>query len=87
MHTLYMANWRRRDSARRLPLRQIGPSLHPGGACLFSEQQKRITERRSGTIGSDEEGSMDQMILCARAMMALRWWTSVAPWETEIERV
>jgi hypothetical protein len=23
---------------------------------------------------------MDQMILCAMAMVALRWWTSVAPW-------
>lgn len=27
----------RRDSERRLPLRQIGPSLHPGGAYLLSE--------------------------------------------------
>jgi len=30
---------------------------------------------------------MDQMILCAMAMVALRWWTSVAPWGTEKERV
>jgi hypothetical protein len=30
---------------------------------------------------------MDQMILCAMAMVALRWWTSVAPWGTEKECV
>ena len=27
---------------------------------------------------------MDQMILCAMAMMALRWWTSVAPWRSAV---
>jgi hypothetical protein len=30
---------------------------------------------------------MEQMILCAMAMVALRWWTHVAPWGTEKERV
>jgi hypothetical protein len=46
MHTLCMANWWRRVSARRLPLRQTGPSLHPGGACLLSEEQKQMTRMK-----------------------------------------
>jgi hypothetical protein len=29
---------------------------------------------------------MDQMILCAMAMAALRWWRSVAPWKMVKER-
>ena len=34
----------------------------------------------SGTVGGDKEGNMELMILCAMAMVALRWWASVAPW-------
>ena len=37
MQAFHMENWWRRDAVRRPPLRQIGPSLHPGGACLLSE--------------------------------------------------
>ncbi len=29
---------------------------------------------------------MEQMILCAMAMVALRWWTSVAPWRMAKDR-
>ena len=27
---------------------------------------------------------MDQMILCAMAMVALRWWASAAQWRTAV---
>ena len=36
---------------------------------------------------SEKEDRMDQMIVCAMAMVALRWWTSVAPWRMVNERV
>ena len=41
----------------------------------------------SGAVGCEKEDNMDQMILCAMAMVALRWCTSVAPWRMVKERV
>ena len=38
----------------------------------------------SGTVNSDEENSMDQMILVVMAIVALRWWASVAPWRMAV---
>ena len=29
---------------------------------------------------------MEQMIICAMAVVALRWWTSVAPWRMVKDR-
>ena len=40
-----------------------------------------------GTVGSDKEGDMGQMILCAVAMVALCWWASVTPRRTVIAPV
>jgi hypothetical protein len=34
--------------------------------------------RMNRTVDKDEEKSMDQMIVCVMAMVALRWWASVA---------
>ena len=48
MRTLYMLHLGGAATARRLPLRQTGPSLHPGEACLFGEEQKRMTRRDEG---------------------------------------
>ena len=64
-----------------------GPSLHPGGTCLLGEPQKRVTRRMNRTIGGEKEGSMDQMIVCAVALLALVWWASVAPGRMVKERV
>jgi hypothetical protein len=38
----------------------------------------------SGTVNSDEEDNMDQMILVVMAIVALCLWTSVAPRRTAV---
>ena len=65
-----------------------GPSLHPGGTCLLGEPQRQVTSMNErGLSAVSKEGSMDQMIVCAVALLALVWWASVAPGRMVKERV
>ncbi len=33
----------------------------------------------SGTVGCEKEDNMEQMIVCAMALVVLRWWASAVP--------
>jgi len=71
-------------STRRLPLREIGPLYTPEGPVCSVRHERGWQERRSGTVTDDEEGSMDQMILGAMALVTLLWWASAARWRTAV---
>ncbi len=49
----------------------MGPSLHPGGACLLGEPQ-RVTIIH-WMVSDDEEGNMDLMIVTVLAIGTLCW--------------
>ena len=36
------------------------------------------------TIGGDTEGSLEQIIVCAVALVTLLWWASAARWRTAV---
>ena len=38
----------------------------------------------SGTVVGEKEDNMEQMIVCAVALVALGWWASVAPWKMAV---
>jgi hypothetical protein len=59
----------RRDSARRLPLRPMGPSL--GGSIASASNRTWSQERMQTRIGADEENTMTTMIVLAMAMTVL----------------
>lgn len=40
-----------------------------------------------GTVGSDKEGNMEQMILVVLAIVALGWGLRATPWKTVKARV
>jgi hypothetical protein len=40
-----------------------------------------------GTVGSDKEGNMEQMILVVLAIVALCWGLRAMPWKTVTARV
>ena len=72
---LFPSGWRR-DSARRLPLRQTAPSI---GRDL-SPQYGRETGHESA--GRDEEDRMEQVILWTMGTLCL--WASAASWRTAL---
>ena len=65
------------------PAEVDGP-LHREGPVSSVNKRSQLQESMSGAVGSDEEDSMDQIILCAIAMVALGWWGSIAPWRTAV---
>ena len=58
---VYLENWWRRESARRLPLRKMDPFTPRRGLSpqYATDPDDRI---RSGPVGSDGESSMDQSV-------------------------
>ena len=41
----------------------------------------------SGAVGCEKEDNMEQMIVCAMALVVLRWWASAASLRMLNERV
>ncbi|MGH7184190.1 MAG: hypothetical protein ACREJN_19755, partial [Nitrospiraceae bacterium] len=61
------------------PLRETGPSLHPGGACPLGASPRWGTRLQDQDGRCEQEDNMDQFIVCAVALVALRWWATVEP--------